>query len=358
MNSRERVVTAMRRHVPDRVPFDFALGFSPAQLRRFKEKTGQDDPNAYFGTDTRAVHIGPTHQHTDFRSYHPYLPPRIVLDEWGIGHQPTDSPAPEHAHLSGFLYPMQHLEYVQDVLDYPLPDIDSEYRYSHLPSDVAQLHAQGLAVNAFLHCTLFEIAWYLRSMERLMMDFATNPEFAETLLDRILEKRLIQAWRLAKSGADILMLGDDVASQRGMLMSVPMWRTWLKPRMKQVIATIKQTRPDMLIFYHSDGDVSAIIPDLIEIGIDILNPVQPECMNPVELKAKYGDRLSFYGCLGTQSVFPFGTPDDVKRTVKHLIETVGAGGGLLLAPTHMVEPEVPWENIVAFVEAVKEYGVY
>jgi uroporphyrinogen decarboxylase len=133
-----------------------------------------------------------------------------------------------------------------------------------------------------------------------------------------------------------------------------MWRTWLKPRLARTITAARAVRPDVLVFYHSDGDVTAIIPDLIEIGVDILNPIQPECMDPVALKRAYGERLSFWGTIGTQSTFPFGSPEDVRREVRARIATVGVGGGLFLAPTHVIEPEVPFDNIVAFVEAVRE----
>jgi uroporphyrinogen decarboxylase len=358
MNSRERVIAAMRRREPDRVPFDFAHGFTPQQIDNLERRTGTRDPNAYFETDTRTVGIGPTRHKADFSRYHPNLPERAYLDEWGIGHLPTESGAAEHRHLTGFLYSMQCLETVRDAEEYPLPDIDAEYRYEHLPEQIECLHAQGLAVTASVECTVFEMAWYLRSMERLFVDFVENPAFAETLLDRITEKRETQARRLAELGVDIIRFGDDIASQRGMLMSVPTWRRWLKPRLARAIAAAKQGNSDVLIFYHSDGNPSAVIPDVIEIGVDILNPVQPECMDPALLKAQHGDRLSFWGAIGTQSTFPFGTPDDVRREVRHRIETVGRGGGLLLGPTHMVEPEVPWENIVAFVETVKEFGRY
>jgi uroporphyrinogen decarboxylase len=139
-----------------------------------------------------------------------------------------------------------------------------------------------------------------------------------------------------------------------MLMSVRMWRTWLRPRLARTIAAAREVRPDVLVFYHSDGDVSAIIPDLIEIGVDILNPIQPECMDPAALKRNFGDRLAFWGTIGTQSTLPFGSPDDVRREVRLRIETVGVGGGLFLAPTHVIEPEVPFENIAAFVDAVRD----
>ena len=143
-----------------------------------------------------------------------------------------------------------------------------------------------------------------------------------------------------------------------MIMSPDMWRKWIKPRFAEAIRIAKELKPDVLIFYHSDGHIEPVIPDLIEIGIDILNPVQPECMDPEKLKINYGDRLSFWGTVGTQITMPFGTPEEVKEVVRNRIETVGKRGGLLIAPTHMLEPEVPWENVIAFVEAVREFGVY
>ena len=137
-----------------------------------------------------------------------------------------------------------------------------------------------------------------------------------------------------------------------------MWRRWLRPRLTQVIAAARSVRRDILVLYHSDGNLSAIIPELVEIGVDILNPIQPECMDPAALKSQYGGRLSFWGTIGTQTTMPFGTPQQVKEEVRCRIETVGQGGGLLLGPTHTLQPDVPLANIVAFFEAVGEYGSY
>jgi uroporphyrinogen decarboxylase len=358
MTSRERVVTAMRRQEPDRVPFDFLLGYTPYQANELRRRTGSADFNEYFQTDARCVGIGPTRLRTDFARYFEDLPPRAWLDEWGIGHLPTESDNPRHAHLEGFLYPLANRSDPQDARDYPLPDLEAEYRYERLPQQITELHARGLAVVGGMACTLFENLWQIRSMEGLLTDFVDNPEFAASLLDRLLSKREVQARRFAEMGADVIMTGDDVSTQRGMLMSAAMWRRWFKPRLARVIAAAKNARLDVLIFYHSDGNPAEIIPDLIEIGVDILNPVQPECMNTAEVKRLYGDRLSFWGAIGTQSNLPWGTPEDVRREVRERIETMGAGGGLMLAPTHTIEPEVPWENIVAYVEAAREYGRY
>jgi len=356
MTSRDRVLVAMRRRQPDRVPFDLSFGFSPYQLDQLLRRTGAANPEEHFGADTRMVTIGPTRRATDFSGYLGELPPNSSVDEWGVGHQPTESHDAAHAHLEGFVHPMAKLETGRDALDYPLPDIDAEYRYEDLGRQIASVQGRGLAALATMTSTIFEVAWYMRGMERLLMDFVDNPEFSAALLDRITEVRKVQAARYAALGPDVITVGDDVGTQRAMLMSPVMWRRWLKPRLAAVISAARRVRPDVLVFFHSDGNVEPIIGDLIEIGVDILNPVQPECMDPADLKRRFGDRLSFWGTIGTQSTFPFGTADDVRLEVKIRAMTVGRGGGLFLAPTHFVEPEVPFENIVAFVEAVKETG--
>jgi uroporphyrinogen decarboxylase len=166
------------------------------------------------------------------------------------------------------------------------------------------------------------------------------------------------AERYARADVDVIEMGDDVSMQRGMLLSPAAWRQWLKPRLARVIQSAKAVKPDVLVKYHSDGNPSAIIPELIEIGVDVLNPVQPECIDPAEAKRLYGDRLAFWGTMGIQTTMPFGTPEQVAEVVKERIETVGEGGGLLIAPTHVLQPDVPWENIVAFFEAVERYGAY
>jgi len=357
MTSRERVMTAMHRRKPDRVPF--VMGdFVPYQMDVFRQKTGQEDPMEYFGSDIRGVSLGPSQLKTDFSVFYDSLPPNVHLDEWGIGHRPTASDDSQHSHLEGFVYPMLKLRTRQDMLDYPLPDIEADYRYANVADDIRQLQERGLCATCWMACTIFEIAWYMRSMEQLMVDMIDQPDIAEALLDRITMKREIQAWTYAELGADIICLGDDVGTQRGLLMSASMWRRWLKPRLARIISVVNVARPETLIFYHSDGDIREIIPDLIEIGVNILNPIQPECLDPAEVKAKYGGQLAFWGSIGIQHTLPFGTPDDVRCEVRTRIQTIGQGGGFLIAPTHVIEPEVPWENIVAFVEAVKEHGWY
>jgi len=185
-----------------------------------------------------------------------------------------------------------------------------------------------------------------------------NEEYAECLLDRIAELQKFRAKRFALAGVDVILIGDDVGMQDRMLMSPATWRKWLKPRTAAIIAAAREVKPDVVFFYHSDGFIEPIIPELSEIGIDVLNPLQPECMDPAVIKERYGDRLAFWGTVGIQNTLPFGTPEDVEAEVKLRIETVGKGGGLYLSPTHVIAPEVPYENLFALVKAAKKYGQY
>jgi uroporphyrinogen decarboxylase len=134
-----------------------------------------------------------------------------------------------------------------------------------------------------------------------------------------------------------------------------MWNEWLKPRLIKVIKAAREVNPDVLIFYHSCGYVIPFLEGLIDAGVDILNPIQPECMSFDEVHDLVGDRLSFWGTIGTQKVLPFGTPGDIKQTVLSRFKKCGSRGGIVIGPTHLVEPEVPWENLVALKEAADEY---
>jgi uroporphyrinogen decarboxylase len=355
MTNRENVIRALRRDHPERVPFDMTL--CPAHIETLEKKTGTTDYHDYFRFPYRYVELEPSVQKPDYSRYYRNLPPVVKPlswnPEWGVFSIPGSV-----AHFEEMLHPMEHFESPEEILSYPFPDYNEPYRWKGFDAKVAALKQNDLIAIAFMQMTIFEVAWYLRGMENFMVDLIANREFAETLLDAILNIRTGMAEKYARYGTDILMLGDDVSTQLEMMVRPELWRELIKPRLAKIIRTAKQAKDDILIFYHGDGNLQAIIPDLIEIGIDILNPVQPECMDPALIKKQYGDRLSFWGTIGTQTTLPFGTVRDVEEAVKRNIETVGCGGGLLLAPTHMIEPDVPWENIEAFVGAVKKYGLY
>jgi uroporphyrinogen decarboxylase len=359
VNPRERVLTTLRRRIPDKVPR--TLSFTPRLHEEFELRTGAQDPAAYFDFETRRVGIGPTRLLVDanaprFTPYLSDLPSTAWMNEWGIAQVPGSM-----HHFTDYIHPLRNATSPRDILEYPLPDILADYRYKDIPDQVSEWHQKGYAVVAGIphfSGTLFECAWILVGLEKFLSDLVLNPRLVEALLDRLIQSATVSATRLARCGVDILVTGDDIGTQRGMMMSPVLWRRWFKPRMAQIIAAAKAAQPELLVFYHSDGDIRSVIPDLIEIGVDVLNPVQPECMDPAQIKREYGGFLAFWGTVGTQTTMPRGTPDQVEAVVRERVETVGKGGGLVLAPTHVLEPDVPWENVVAFLEAVDRWGRY
>jgi uroporphyrinogen decarboxylase len=190
-----------------------------------------------------------------------------------------------------------------------------------------------------------------------MVDMCETPQLAHALLQRTAAYQRYAAEQFARAGVDIVITGDDVATQNRLMMRVEMWREYLKPLQTATARAVKEANAGCYVFYHCDGNVEALIPDLIETGIEILNPVQPECMDPAAIKRKYGGRLSFWGTVSVQRTMAFGTPDEVRAEVRERIRTVGCGGGLILAPAHVLGPEVPWENIQAFFAAADEEPV-
>jgi uroporphyrinogen-III decarboxylase len=150
----------------------------------------------------------------------------------------------------------------------------------------------------------------------------------------------------------MLWLGDDVGGQNGMIMSPRTWRQFLKPRLATFIAEVKAFNPKLLVAYHSDGAITEIIPELIDIGLDVLNPVQPRSMDPAVLKQKYGRNLCFWGSIDEQKTLPFGSPADVRNEVLERLRTIGRDGGLLIGPTHHVQLDTPMENFRSMVETI------
>jgi uroporphyrinogen decarboxylase len=164
--------------------------------------------------------------------------------------------------------------------------------------------------------------------------------------------------KFAALGVDIIWIGDDFGTQNRMLISPDLFREYFKPRYARLFAEWKTIKPNLKIAFHSDGYVFPILCDLVDIGLDILNPVQPKSMDPAEVKKHFGKRLTLWGTVDIQEVLPFGTPADVAAEVKLRLRTAGSGGGLILAPAHNIQPDVPLENILAFYSAAKEFGRY
>jgi Uroporphyrinogen-III decarboxylase len=350
MDKRENLIRALRREKPEYVPIFFTL--CDSLVEKFKLKFGHADYFKHFGLPISYIDLLPSKKMNNYLPYYKELPESAVVDEWGVAHIPGS-----FEHFTRMLHPMENFTDPQQVYEFPLPDILEDYRWEGYAEKVNEVKKSGLAAGYFA-LQIFESAWYLRGLDNLLVDMIDDEEMAAACLDRMTQIQSATAAKLAYCGIDIIVYGDDVGTQKSMMMRPALWRKWLKPTMQKAIKAAKDINPDILAYYHSDGVIYDIIPDLIEIGVDILNPVQPECMDPVKVKEMYGDKLSFWGTIGTQTTMPFGKPNEVELTVKHMIETVGKGGGLVIAPTHLLEPEVPWDNIEALVNAVKVYGKY
>jgi uroporphyrinogen decarboxylase len=351
MTKRENIIKILKRQGGEYIPL--SLDFAGSLHRDFIEKHGDVSISDHYDLDFRRVGIGPATEQHDFSGFYSgrSLREGTEVSADGVANEPGD-----FEHFTHMVSPLAGREVsVQEIEEYPLEDTAALDRYKGVAGRVDQLHADGYAVMGGPGHT-FERAWAVRGMQEMLIDFYENQEVAHALCERIHRMNMFMTEEFAADGVDIMLFGDDVGTQNGMMFSPEIWREFFKDRLAKQIAKAKEMNPGIVTWYHSDGDIGAIIPELIEIGLDILNPVQPECLDPVEMKEKYGDSLAFWGTIGTQSVMPFGTPHDVRETVKRMIDKVGYDGGLLLAPTHCLEPEVPWDNINAFVETVRDFG--
>lgn len=350
LSPRENLIRAARRQGFSWVPIDLLL--CDYQVKSFTNRFGHSDYFDWFGVDFRWVELHENPGYTNPRLLYPRetLPEDTQFDVLGIGHSKGSQAA---FHMTRMHHPLAGADSAEEIQNFPLPEVN---RHENQPlfERVSELHFQGFAAMCMMQMTIWEAAWYLRSMEDLLMDMMLEDEKAAILLDRIMNYQIKRAVIHARAGVDILSLGDDVGMQTGPMMSVELWEAWIKPRLRKVIDAARNINPEILVFYHSCGDATLFIDGLIDCGVDILNPIQPECMDFNVIHEKYGDRLSFWGTLGTQKLMPFGTPEEVREVSISRIRTCGQKGGLILGPTHLVEPEVPFENLVAMKHAVLE----
>jgi len=348
MTKRERFLAFARFESVDRVPR------RASYIESLREKmTGVlgEDPMTFFDMDAgQGAGLRPPEgfEPPDFRAY---FPDREVgkdgftIDANGCGHK-----ASGFEHFTEYISPLRNATTFSELERYPFVNnemfLDDEMRAA-----CDRAHAEGDYAAVFVG-HMYESAWQVRGYEAFLMDLLTQRDWAEFILDRFCDNNLRVAEAAARAGVDCIMTGDDIANQNAMMFHPSVWREVMKPRWAKVIAAARAIRPDVHIWYHTDGNAAEILDDLVEIGIDILNPVQPECMDPVALRKRFGGRPAFDGCIGTQTTFPFGTPEDMRRVVTDLADALDAGnGGLMLSPTHVLEPEVPPENVQAFFEA-------
>ena len=236
-----------------------------------------------------------------------------------------------------------------NIKEYIFPNPDETTRYESYNKILKE------NTDTFFICTLgfslFERAWTLTGMENLFMAMMSNKKFAHLLLDKILEFNLKVIENTTKFNIDAMIFGDDWGQQNGLLMGPELWKEFIEPRIKQMYQAVK--KKGKYVFIHSCGKVDELFPNLIECGLDVFNPFQPEVINVFEAKNKYGTSLSFYGGISTQKTLPFGTINQVKEEVSRLIEKIGKGGGYFAAPAHAIPADAKPENIAAMIEVLQ-----
>lgn len=359
MNSRENFHAMMSGGHPQWLPFH--LPVTPPVADLIEEHTGVRNPELAFETDFATGWVDydedPLRWREALAEVGAVLPAEAEIGPFCIAHVPPAAGTTGRAyHFRTMLHPLEHVTSVAQLERLPWPDTTDPKHYASVEKKARQAHARGKVAFAGLECTLFELAWYARGMDSLFQDLADGNGIADWLLDWFTERSCQAGRAFARVGIDVCGLGDDVGMQTGMMLSVPMWRQHLKPRLARVIAAIREASGDRKVWvhYHSDGNIMPIIPELIEIGVDILNPVQPECMEVGELARRYAPALAFSGMIGTQSTLPFGTPAEVRHRVREIAALHREHGArVMLAPTHVIEPDVPFANLLALVEEVK-----
>ena len=339
MSSRRRVLAALRGEPADRAPVHIDLTGFHEHFRRM----GIEDPDVHFGVDLKTVWFVPSAD-----------PPP----------QPPDAPkVGDKRQVAGYRlwgYHPQHVDRrnpliaagrIEDVEAHHFPVVKSKEDVCRLRETVRSHQSRGFAVAGqipLLGGVLFETAYRLRGLDNLLEDLQCRPAFAEALLDRITDAACSNVMQLVAAGVEIVVLGDDIGTPTSMLISPEMWRRWLRPRLARMIDAARGADPDIYVAYHSDGVIAPVVRDLIDIGVNILNPVQPDCMDPADLRKRFGSSLTLWGTVGSAAMWPFAAPEAIEREVRLRIETLGASGGLILGPAYDLEDNVPVANALAF----------
>lgn len=364
MDSRSRILAALDGGEADSVPC--ALSFYHVDVRQLAPADEAARYEALVDANALAFPLSPEEKALE-RLAGPYRPdtrlgtPAQVATYARWQYHPEASARHSEAKRSGPAYasPLAGARSLADLEAFPFPELGTPYQSRHMARQVKALHARGqAAVGNLPHLggELFEAAWRLRGLEDFLVDLIRQPEWAEFLLDRLAELARRNAEAVARAGVDILALDDDVGMPGTMFISPATWRRFFKPRLAGIIQAARAIRPELRVLYHSDGYFAPIVGDLMDIGVQAINPLQPEHMDAARLRQEFGPRLALWGTVGWQTTFSFATPAAIEGEVKQRIETLGRAG-LVLCPAYDIdEPDIPWANVAAFLEAVHAYG--
>ncbi|HUO69263.1 MAG TPA: uroporphyrinogen decarboxylase family protein [Solirubrobacteraceae bacterium] len=352
MKPRERVAAALEHEQPDRAPFQ--ASFAPEAAARLRAELGlpvAPAPNPYGSGNPHDLEIA---LREDVlltsvgwsNSYHQR--PSDELDEWGVGWRlvPYTTPYGEGHYPDVISHPLAD---AASLAGYRAPDPDREQLYAHATHTLFS-YQDDYWIAGVTIATIFDTAWALRGLEQLLIDFVVDPDLADAILEIPYRYHRAAAQRLTRMGVDMIVIGDDIAHRGGLLISPVHWRRFLKPRLAELISALRALNAQLKIAYHSDGNVQALVPELIEIGVDVLHPAQPSAMDLETCKRRYGRSLSLWGTLDDEQTLPFGSEAEVRREVRRRIRGLGRGGGLIVGPTHQLGIDIPPGNVWAMVE--------
>jgi len=381
MTARERVQTSINHQEPDRVPIIIGTSNTTsmklnAYLRLQKLLGLESEPEFIYNWPELGT-VLPSEAilerlHGDGRGVLDKYPKWVYernqarpphdpfIDDWGSGQQEV-SPGQWFPGI----HPMREVTTLEEIEAYPWPDMDDPTRIAHVKTETRKLNQKDQFAIIGTPWLLFplERAFAMQGMDKIVMNLARKPEFVVALLKKITSLcKTLMGHFLEEAGdiLDIIKIGDDLGTQTSLIMSPKMYRQYLKPIHADYIAFIKE-HTKAKVFFHTDGDVFDLIPDFIEIGVDILNPIQTSAgkmSNLPEIKSRYGDKLTFCGAVDTHHILPMGSPQEVREEVKRVIDIMAPGGGYMLASVHTIMDDVPPENILAMVDAVQEFGKY
>jgi len=355
---RDRVLMALNHQQPDRCPIQ--ISFTPEFAARLRQDIGNNHKSGHnphgggntyelermLDQDLLLTSVGWANSYYS----QPCKPGEGYTDEWGIGWKAAEY---ETKFGKGIYTEMVGHPLSEDsaIDSYTPPDPTRPELYLEAERVIRDYKDEYWIVGVTV-TTIWETAWALRGLEKMLMDLVLNPKLAERILDIPYNYHLTAAKKLVEMGVDMIWIGDDVGAQEAMIISPAQWREVFKPRMAAFIRTLKEINSEVKVAYHCDGNLYQIIPDLIEIGLDILNPIQPACMDPAKVKEDFGSKLSFWGTLDEQYTLPFGSVSDIENEVEQRLNTIGKNGGLILGPTHHVQLDTPMENFWAMVNAI------
>jgi uroporphyrinogen decarboxylase len=334
MTPRDRVWSAIRHQQPDRVPYH--ISWTAPARQKLQAHYGTADLDALLGNHMAKYRARPPDADCWLADR-----PGYWQDEWGVLWNRT---------LDRDIGIVERYQLQERALaGLRLPDPLDPKRYAGLPAYIAANQDRFRYIS--LGFSLFERAWSLRGMSDLLVDMLEAPAWTDTLFDAILAFDLAVIHEMVQYDIDGILFGDDWGQQRGLLFGPRLWRRYIKPRIAQMYAATRQAGKAVMI--HCCGKVQELFPELIEAGLDVFNPFQPDVMDPYEMKRLYGDRLAFYGGMSVQQLLPHGTPGQVRDEARRMMDEVGRGGGFIIGPSHDMPGDIPLENMVALIEAVR-----